>query len=208
MTDIRQPRRSLWLVAQDFIQLLASLFGRSEEIAARHTLERKDWRLMCQWLRAGEALMRLLLMIEAAALPKPNTRPPRKRARRVRVRVRVKRVMEFQAEEPEAWRVSFRVLVCASARLARRTRKRRASPDPWGAARFKSAWPLAERTEALLRVFNDPLPCAQRLARRLYAAPHRARVLRVAPDLPPLVGAVAFGTVRDAAEQTRRVFDG
>ncbi len=33
------------------------------------------------------------------------------------------------------------------------------------------AWPLAHRSEALLRVFNDPIPYARRLARRLAARP-------------------------------------
>lgn len=37
-------------------------------------------------------------------------------------------------------------------------------------ARFRSAWPLAERMEALLRVVNDPAPFAKRLARRLRKA--------------------------------------
>ena len=32
---------------------------------------------------------------------------------------------------------------------------------------MRSAWPLAERFEALLRVYNDPMPYARRLARRL-----------------------------------------
>jgi hypothetical protein len=39
---------------------------------------------------------------------------------------------------------------------------------------FHSAWPLAERFEALLRVHNDPAPYAKRLARRLLdATPER-----------------------------------
>jgi hypothetical protein len=42
-------------------------------------------------------------------------------------------------------------------------------------AKFHSAWPLAERYEALIRVFNDPAPYAKRLVARLNAAPHRAR---------------------------------
>ncbi len=211
MTDIRQTRRSLWLVAQGFINVLASIFGRSEEIAARHTILRGEWRLICQWLRAGEALMRMLLMIEAAALPKPNTRMPLLREKRTRA----KRVMEFHAEEPDEWRVSFRFFVCPSTSSGRRTLQRQpelvegGKGDPWDAARFKSAWPLAERAEALLRVFNDPLPYAQRLARRLYTVPHRAReVLRYTPDLPPLVGAVGFASVCDAAHDTLRVLDG
>jgi hypothetical protein len=49
--------------------------------------------------------------------------------------------------------------------------------------RFRSAWPLAERYEALLRVFNDPSACARRVAARLHATPHRlAETLRAPPD--------------------------
>jgi hypothetical protein len=205
MTDIRQTRRPLWLIAQDFINVLASLFGRSEEIAARHTILRPEWRLIGHWLRAGEALMRMLLMIEAAALPKPNTRMPLLREKRTRA----KRMMEFWSDKPDDWRVSFRVLLSDHRRPRRRGAGDPNKSDPWDAARFKSAWPLAERAEALLRVFNDPLPYAQRLARRLYAVPHRARdVLLYTPDLPPLVGAVGFATVCDAARDAPRVFDG
>jgi hypothetical protein len=38
-----------------------------------------------------------------------------------------------------------------------------------GGPRFHSVWPLAERYEALLRVFNDPTAYAKRLAKHLYA---------------------------------------
>ncbi|PZO52655.1 MAG: hypothetical protein DCF16_09090 [Alphaproteobacteria bacterium] len=204
MTDIRQTRRSLWLIAQSFINVLASIFGRSEEIAARHTILRDEWRLICQWLRAGEALMRMLLLIEAAALPKPNTPMPLLREKRMRK----KRMMEFRPDKPDDWRVRFSAILLERRRPRRRDAGAPRKSDPWDAARFKSAWPLAERAEALLRVFNDPLPYAQRLARRLHAVPHRAReLLRHTPDLPPLVGAVAFGTVGAAAGVACATFD-
>lgn len=49
--------------------------------------------------------------------------------------------------------------------------------------RFRSAWPLAERYEALMRAFNDPAPYARRLAGRLHATPHRlAEALRASPE--------------------------
>jgi hypothetical protein len=48
---------------------------------------------------------------------------------------------------------------------------------------FRSAWPLAERYEALIRVFNDPAPYARRLARHLHATPHRlAGALKAPPE--------------------------
>lgn len=47
---------------------------------------------------------------------------------------------------------------------------------------FHSAWPLAERFEALLRVHNNPAPYAKRLARRLYANPPRIADLQRTPE--------------------------
>lgn len=48
---------------------------------------------------------------------------------------------------------------------------------------FRSAWPLAERYEALLRVFANPHAHAQRLARTLHATPHRVHeLLQPPPD--------------------------
>jgi hypothetical protein len=44
-----------------------------------------------------------------------------------------------------------------------------------------AAWPLAERYEAILRVFNNPEPYARRLAARLHATAHRLRELFRAP---------------------------
>ena len=216
MSDLRQPRRALWLIAQSFLKLLFALFGAPEEIAARHTLVRKHWALLGQWLRAGEALMRQLLLIEAAALPKPNTRPilwPK--------RARTRRLVCFSAEAPQDWRVSFRCFAgdthaqrtaCPDARRAARVSPKTSREERWSYENFRpqsfhSAWPLAERAEALLRVFNDPLPYAQRLARRLYATPHRARaLLHHPPDAPALVGAEDFA-ISTAAAQALRSFD-
>jgi hypothetical protein len=173
----------LWRVAAAFMHLLHALFGAPEDVAARHTLRFEAHKLMTSWLRAGEAMMRRLLLIEAAAYAKPNTRPllrtPRKRARKL---------MSFTADTPEKWRVSFRCLaqrgatgpVSVSLSLSKPKRPGRLSrEDRWCAESFKpvqlrSAWPLAERYEVLLRVFNDPLPYARRLARQLHATPHRA----------------------------------
>ena len=46
-----------------------------------------------------------------------------------------------------------------------------------------SAWPLAERYEALIRVFNAPFAFARRLARRLHAQPQILKVvLRTTDD--------------------------
>ena len=77
-------------------------------------------------------------------------------------------------DDPQSWRVSFR---CVLDR--RRPRQRNAGPSK--ETRFLSAWPLAERYEAMLRVFNAPYAFARRLARRLSAKPQLARALLEAP---------------------------
>jgi hypothetical protein len=80
--------------------------------------------------------------------------------------------MEFRPAAPEKWRVSFRVFLGPPA--SRRPKAPAgARVSPRNKLRFRSAWPLAERYEALLRAFNDPALCARRLARRLHKLPHR-----------------------------------
>jgi len=203
MSEPDHPRRQLWLIAQQFILTLFDVFGAPEVIAARHTLVRAQWRLLAKWLRAGEALMRQLLLVEAAALPKLDVRVAM-RAKRTRKR----RTMEFSADAPETWRVGFRCFVSEDRRLPAGKMIKAKCRLEAGGPRFNSAWPLAERAEALLRVFNDPLPYARRLAARLFARPRRAGALmHYAPDSPPLIGAIAFTQVRVAAAESLCVFD-
>ncbi|MFZ2029052.1 MAG: hypothetical protein WAU68_01980 [Vitreimonas sp.] len=188
----------LWRVAQSFLHTLHALFGGPERIAFQHTLTQEPYRLLLSWIRCGEAMMRRLLLIEAAAYPKPNT-PPRLWPKRTRVR----RLVGFDDDKPETWRVSFR---CFSSGPPASSRQKKCRQDaggpkraedypspigdmhfhqgPWFTAKpakFYSAWPLAERYEALLRVFNSPEPYARRLAKRLHALTHRLRELLRAP---------------------------
>lgn len=191
MSDIRQHRRPLWQIAQDFMRELFALFGDPSAIAARHTIVRAHWRQLAQWLRHGETLMRLLLAVEAAALPKPNARAPLLNPRRARA----KKLVGFEADAPETWRVNFRVFTHDRVRRRRAPGVGGRKDDPFDAARFHSAWPLAERAEALLRVFNDPAPYAARLSRRLHATPHRAESLLVYPEDTAHVGAAPLALV-------------
>lgn len=200
------------------MHLLHALFGDPSQIAAKHTLTLKAHQLLASWLRAGEAMMRRLLLIEAAAHAKPNTRPllraPRKRTRKT---------MHFFPETPEQWRVSFRCFgpaprhtqaraASASVGASLSKPKRRLSREErWCAEhqpkpRFRSAWPLAERYEALLRVFNDPAAYARRLARRLHATPHRLReLLRAPPEAAARVD--RFDALTDVAEAEAAIFN-
>lgn len=160
-------------------------------------------------------------MVSGGTYSKPNIRPllhPR--------RARARKLMAFTPEQPERWRVSFRCF--ASLRVTHthgaRPAKARATPrvrvchshqreqrwcyENFAPVRVRSAWPLAERYEALLRVFNDPAPYARRLARRLYATPHRAAcVLRAPPDAAALVSAEHFAALKADADSARRRFN-
>lgn len=204
---IRHAPLALWRVAQAFIQTLHALFGPPERVAFLHTITAQKHGVLASWLRAGEAMMRRLLLIEASAYPKPNTRPLLHERR-----TRVRKLMTFSPDAPEAWRVSFRnfsspVYGGSGSREARDVggsvtpsvacgdtspasgggkKQRRSREERWCAEhrprpKFRSAWPLAERYEALLRVFNDPTAYARRLARRLHATPHRLREALHAP---------------------------
>jgi hypothetical protein len=53
----------LWAAARALNHF--ALFGEPSAIAAQHTHRQSERRLLLKWLRAGEALMRHLLLIEA-----------------------------------------------------------------------------------------------------------------------------------------------
>jgi hypothetical protein len=191
---LRYAPLALWQIARAFIETLHAMFGAPEAIATRGVLTSKPYALLRSWLRCGEAMMRRLLLIEAQAFAKPNTRPLLRLAR-----PRVRKAMSFEADQPETWRVSFRCFSSSPARggsvdpglepgetKGEVRRKRVSREDRWSyenfaPVKFHNAWPLAERYEALLRVFNDPTPYARRISRRLHATPHRAVELRRAP---------------------------
>lgn len=215
----------LWRVAEAFKRILYTLFGGPEDVAEQHTLTLKPYQLMASWLRVGEAMMRRLLLIEAAAYPKPNTRPLLHAARR-----RVRKLRGFFPDKPEDWRVSFRCFSSATLRQAQRdagdtaaasesvslsvskatrrrvSRKDRGSYENLKPVTFRSAWPLAERYEALIRVFNDPAPYARRLAARLHATPHRLReVLQAPPEAAHRID--RFAELTETAETRARRFN-
>lgn len=148
----------LWAAAGVLLRAIFMLFGNPEDIGADGAHSRQTRALLLKWLRVGEAVLRHLLLIEAAALPAPPPRAPQRKRR-----VRARRLIAFWPDQPEAWRVSFRCI--ARKRASQRHAGARKAPR-----RFHAAWPLAERAEAMLRAFNAPLAFARRLARRLTPA--------------------------------------
>lgn len=206
---IRTAPIALWRVMQALLGTLYTLFGAPEDVAREHTFTTKAHAHLASWLRSAEALLRRLLLIEASAHPKPNTRPLLMPSRR-----RERRLMSFTPDAPQDWRVSFRVFATADRRLpagipasqraqAGDTRNTECRLEAGGPQRFYSAWPLAERYEALIRVFNDPTAYARRLARNLHATPHRVcEVLRIDKDAPHRID--RFEDIRDLCEDVRR----
>ncbi len=214
---IRHAPPLLWAAARVLIGTIFALFGDPSHIAWQHTHRKAERTLLLKWLRAGEALMRHLLLIEASHSARPNTRPLLYATRPKRVR----RLMTFTPDKPEDWRVSFRCLSGIGSRGSVVGRPNR-SPTPdnrtpildrrdrWHQARwpkqtFHSAWPLAERAEAMLRAFNNPEPYARRLARRLHATPHRSvELVRDQWRFEHLIAEPAFIAVRQSTTTARR----
>lgn len=178
-TPPRAAPLALWRVAQAFLNTLYNLFGAPEDVAAKHTLLREAHARMASWLRCAEALLRRLLLIEAAALA---AAPLARKAVGKMPAARVRRAMSFDADKPEAWRVSFRCFNAADLRARGPRPMRQSDPRRAAMARFRSAWPLAERYEALIRVFNAPAAYARRLARRLFANAKMVGAVLRAPE--------------------------
>jgi hypothetical protein len=190
--NTRTAPLTLWRSAGAFINTLFDLFGAPQDLATDHVVTTKTRALILSWLRVAEAFLRHLLVIETRTLdggsPAASRQTqPKRRARKLRF---------FDADKPETWRVSFRCIASSTLRHPRIESGRDvefAAADPVSVslslskaicpAGFHSAWPLAERFEALLRVYNNPAPYARRLARRLRAAPRLiASVLRTPPE--------------------------
>jgi hypothetical protein len=175
------------------MHILCNIFGNPCDVAEDHTYVRKDYKGLVSWLRCAEAMMRRLLLIEAAAYVETLAAPVRARQRKPRQR----RLVTFYPDKPEDWRVCFRSFqsspACGGSVDARGAETKGdvapsdrfaiSSPASGGEKRFFDAWPLALRYEALVRVFNNPVPFAKRLARKLRAKPQRIRdVLRAPPE--------------------------
>lgn len=203
MTETHPPRhapRTLWLIAQNFMLALHTLFGAPEDIAASSFLTRSLRRQLAQWLATGEAMLRRLLLIEAAALPAMPVRQTQPKVHAARKR----RIHEFAAAEPETWRVTFRCFP-ARASTTKSERQTAAAVKP----REISGWPLAERYEALLRAYNNPAPYAARLARRIDRDPACAYVpLRTSGPTERHVDREAFASLTSLADEcVRKRFD-
>lgn len=192
----RSAPLALWRAMGAFLAMLFNLIGAPERIANLGVLTRPERQLMLSWLRAGEAMLRRLLLIEAKAL---RLAPPKPSIARVR-KQRVRHPHAFSPDGPEFWRVSFR---CAGPMQHQRPAGQRRSVASNTSARVYNAWPIAERLEAMLRVHNDPTARVRSLARWLQRHPERETHLLEAPeDAPTLFGRESFDRAGELAAET------
>ena len=206
--DLRNAPLELWRIASRYLNDLFNLFGPPEEIAARRVFAKDAYDLLSRWLRAGECLLRELLLLEASLLGAPASGPAANaKTKTARAQPRAPKLRAFHSANPEDWRVSFKVFVAPACnrqekKPAPHRRAKRLSRGHYG------AWGIARRCEALLRVYNNPGPYAARLARRLFAAPQRiASVRKIPAAAPDLVGRESFAAVRAAVSLAATRFD-
>jgi len=163
---IEDPLPGLWSYAvMIWYELTGDLVGHSSaELMRRQYISGNSHRIIGDWLRNLEKLVRRILLIAALALDlKPAKPAPR----------RPWGAPGFRTEiwsDPTSWRVSFHMLERGrSARRARIGKRRRRDPeDPadWRSP-ARPAWRFARRIEALRRVLSFQQDAARRLARQL-----------------------------------------
>jgi hypothetical protein len=104
----------LWRAVRAFLCELFSVFGEPHELAPR-MLTLQQHQLIVPWIRAGEALLRRFLFLEAAIILEDEAAsPPPARGRTIAQRSgggpRQRKLIEHDPDHPETWRVSFKTL--------------------------------------------------------------------------------------------------
>jgi len=205
------PIATLWQTARAWFADVLDSFGGPQKI--QHTLDRIARRAIKRQLKALEALVMKLLLIEAAKLrPLAVTTQRASAARRGQGRA----AQGADLNRPETWRVCFQLHIPPEPPEPKNTGPRFRSLAPprfiravvvdakalaktfahMAAMRAKSttearehanAAKLARRFEALRRVFADPLPRARRLKQKLWALKRSAfaAAKRIAVLKPP-----------------------
>lgn len=159
-----------WSVAIRLFAHILVRFGDPGFLARQRKLARLSVIALRRALNELETLLRALLTRAALALPEVKARP----------RFGLGSIREgfgrggFADDDPAAWGVSFSLAGAsrggAKARARRRRRHRRLTPI------YLPAAPVAERLEAIARVFADPNPYVRRMARLLQARMRRPLV--------------------------------
>jgi hypothetical protein len=213
----------LWAAAHTAFARLRAAFGDASAIAALDPLTRALRRELLAWLAPLEALVRKLILIEAATFsgvaPLSTRKPPPRRAHSA------PRAPECGA--PGHWRAPFhmpippevhrcvpedrapRIRLLGPPTLVREIWRAQGPSAPPASPRQRStfdpeisSWRLARRVEALRRALDNPKPHARRLARRLArfgSYERRACVLRIACAPAPRGNLELLKPLRNAA---------
>lgn len=182
-----------WSIAEMLLGVVAAAFGAPADIEARGALKLDFGRELRHWLRAAEAFVRRLLLIEAASLdvaPSAPSAPAR---------------ATFSPEvSPRPRRRGFRVFVVRRLRF-REPCAGRIRREP---KLFVPAAPLAARAAALIDVLARPAVWARRVARKLARRPYRARALaRYPAHAPRFIGHDNFVVTEAPVEQALARYD-
>jgi hypothetical protein len=109
---------SLWSIAREMFSLMLLALGAPGAIAAHDRLSRKYRREILDWLEPLELLVRKLLLVEAAKLPRPAERRKTPRALTLKLiqswaRRKPRRRAIIEPNRPATWRAPFRLLIPA-----------------------------------------------------------------------------------------------
>jgi hypothetical protein len=189
---------SLWTIAEEMLSLMTLALGGPGLIAAIERITRGAKRDILDWLAPLELLVRKLLLVEAAKLPRAAEKRSTPRALTLAMvkswrQRRKPRLMPIEPNRPSTWRVTFRIALPPDP-LERKRKPDHDAPHIYvlgrpslvrdimrdqAAAARKAA--LAQRTVA--RANNTLKRLAQRFeaVRRVIAdpAPHALRLARL-----------------------------
>jgi hypothetical protein len=162
---------AVWEALRLWARAMVNALGEPASIAAGLLLPRAIREDILAFLAPLEAGVRRLLLIEAAALPRPNEAPVPVSRGRVSANFREDPVRALP-EDSREWRCSFRLWPAAT-----RSETPRQTPTIRATKRVihYNAFPLARRIEAVIRVLEDRAAYVAKIARRLHADPVETR---------------------------------
>ncbi|HYD87259.1 MAG TPA: hypothetical protein VEA80_07280 [Vitreimonas sp.] len=217
IATLSDPISSLWAAARAIFVRMIGVIGEPRALRENLEPDAKTLARVRAWLRPLEAVVRKIVLVEAAALartlapqpeprltsptrfapktPYPQPRPHRGRFRlwpRSGPRPRI-RLLGPPTHVREIWREQIREAQVRQLALVRFMRP----PEPVL---------LAGRIEALARVLHKPLPAIRRLARKLRRSPRLAYALAVtrwprSPHADPHLQDVVIRHACDSAKE-------
>jgi hypothetical protein len=183
MSDDEPPAtlERFWDDLRYAVGMILALFGAPEAIAARRMLVRRTRQDILAWLAPIEAMARRILLLAALEAPACNAAAPTP-SYRVPV-LSAMRDTPFRelSDNPADWRVLFSDWPGDANCGAGAPARKRTAGEGAGASKDRrfadyTAYPLARRLEALIRLARDPGAAITRMARKI--AQRRAHLAR------------------------------